>query len=360
MRRAVFGAVLALAISAVAGRANHPRQPPQTKAPHRRLLGDAHERTPTSPSIAPPGRVRGRPSRRPGGSSSRATAPQSGRPHVDARPAANCVPVRWPRRLDGCTTISGRSTSRPTHGGVRPGGRGPRRFGHEAVWVDGVGLVVGRPGRPNRSSTTSGRTTRWQTTGRASRMTGRNPSPAMARARPSAPTGGCGSATALPRTASGSPTPAYDFDAGRWTDETPDGKQPVVRCLHACWLTADGRFALYAGQTTGVRALGDLWALNEVMGHGRRPAPAGAQSACRRAMATTRSCSAGSGSTAAISATSIASTERRSFESCGRTAPGRPHVPARHSSTTPATAGSCSSAAPPGDAFADTWQLTLP
>jgi hypothetical protein len=32
-----------------------------------------------------------------------------------------------------------------------------------------------------------------------------------------------------------------------------------VRCLHACWLTADGWFALYAGQTTGVRALGDLW-----------------------------------------------------------------------------------------------------
>ena len=59
-----------------------------------------------------------------------------------------------------------------------------------------------------------------------------------------------------------SDTRAYDFDAGRWTDDTPDGAQPVVRCLHACWLTADGRFALYAGQTTGVRALGDLWTLD--------------------------------------------------------------------------------------------------
>ena len=59
-----------------------------------------------------------------------------------------------------------------------------------------------------------------------------------------------------------SDTRAYDFEAGRWTDETPDGTQPVVRCLHACWMTADGRFALYAGQTTGVRALGDLWALD--------------------------------------------------------------------------------------------------
>ena len=63
-----------------------------------------------------------------------------------------------------------------------------------------------------------------------------------------------------------SDTRAYDFDAGRWTDETPDGAQPVVRCLHACWLTADGRLALYAGQTTGVRALGDLWALMKVNG----------------------------------------------------------------------------------------------
>jgi len=60
-----------------------------------------------------------------------------------------------------------------------------------------------------------------------------------------------------------SDTRAYDFAAGSWTDETPDGDQPVVRCLHACWLTADGDLALYAGQTTGVRALGDLWRLND-------------------------------------------------------------------------------------------------
>jgi hypothetical protein len=42
---------------------------------------------------------------------------------------------------------------------------------------------------------------------------------------------------------------------------TPDGQAPVNRCLHGCWWTEDDRFALYAGQTTGVEALGDLWTL---------------------------------------------------------------------------------------------------
>ena len=146
-----------------------------------------------------------------------------------------------------------------------------------------------------------------------------------------------------------SDTRAYDFDAGRWTDETPDGTQPVVRCLHACWLTADGRFALYAGQTTGVRALGDLWTLNEgewAMAEGelRRSAI----SPPRRGMATTPWCSAGSGSTATISATSIVSMERRSpSRSC---APDGARPPARAGAALiddPGTGGSCSSAAPP-------------
>ena len=35
----------------------------------------------------------------------------------------------------------------------------------------------------------------------------------------------------------------------------------MERCLHGCWWTDDGRLTLYAGQTTGVPALGDLWQL---------------------------------------------------------------------------------------------------
>ena len=46
-------------------------------------------------------------------------------------------------------------------------------------------------------------------------------------------------------------TQAYDFAAGRWTDETPDGTIAPIRCLHDCLWTPDGRFVLYAGQTDG-------------------------------------------------------------------------------------------------------------
>jgi hypothetical protein len=58
-------------------------------------------------------------------------------------------------------------------------------------------------------------------------------------------------------------TRAYDFDSGAWTDETPDGIRPVERCLHGCWWTDDGDLALYAGQTTGTLALGDRWVLSD-------------------------------------------------------------------------------------------------
>lgn len=56
-------------------------------------------------------------------------------------------------------------------------------------------------------------------------------------------------------------TRAYDFDTGAWSDESSAGEGPFERCLHACWWTSDGRFALYGGQTTGTPALGDLWFL---------------------------------------------------------------------------------------------------
>jgi hypothetical protein len=61
-----------------------------------------------------------------------------------------------------------------------------------------------------------------------------------------------------------SDTHAYDFAAGAWSDEFAGSAVPTVRCLHACWWTDDGQFALYGGQTTGVAALGDLWRLQPV------------------------------------------------------------------------------------------------
>lgn len=54
-------------------------------------------------------------------------------------------------------------------------------------------------------------------------------------------------------------TRAYDFSTGEWSDMTPAGDVPVKRCLHDCFWGA-GRLILYGGQTTGVPALGDIWA----------------------------------------------------------------------------------------------------
>jgi hypothetical protein len=58
-------------------------------------------------------------------------------------------------------------------------------------------------------------------------------------------------------------TLAYDFATATWTDETPADPLPVERCLHGCWWTDDGQLTLFAGQTTGVLALGDLWRLDD-------------------------------------------------------------------------------------------------
>lgn len=57
-------------------------------------------------------------------------------------------------------------------------------------------------------------------------------------------------------------TQAYDFASEAWSEEAPTTERPIQRCLHVCWWTAGGQFALYGGQTTGVPALGDLWLLS--------------------------------------------------------------------------------------------------
>ena len=55
-------------------------------------------------------------------------------------------------------------------------------------------------------------------------------------------------------------TRAYEFATGEWTDETPSGERPIKRCLHDCYWSDTGTLVLYGGQTTGVLALGDVWA----------------------------------------------------------------------------------------------------
>jgi hypothetical protein len=134
------------------------------------------------------------------------------------------------------------------------------RFGHEAVWVDGIGLVVtfGQAG-----------TTFFDDLWAFDPDAGTWRQLPSFGAVPLARYGSCAAVAPDGRlwishgfTSDGTrfaDTRAYAFDTGTWADVTPAGDLPVNRCLHGCWWTDDGAFALYAGQTTGVTALGDRW-----------------------------------------------------------------------------------------------------
>ncbi|MGH2417305.1 MAG: Kelch repeat-containing protein [Candidatus Limnocylindria bacterium] len=137
------------------------------------------------------------------------------------------------------------------------------RFGHEAVWADGIGLVIfaGQAG-----SVFFGDLWAYDPAANAWAelpATGATPTPRY---------GSCAAIGPDARlwishgfTQDGIrffDTRAYDFGAGTWTDETPsDGPRPVERCLHGCWWTGGGELALYGGQTTGTLALEDRWRL---------------------------------------------------------------------------------------------------
>ena len=138
----------------------------------------------------------------------------------------------------------------------------PARFGHNAAWVGGVGLVIFAGQSPsafyNDLWAYDPGTNRW-------RELPDNGAAPVARYGSCAAMGPDGRLwISHGFTSEGSrfaDTRAYDFSTHEWTDETPAGERPVERCLHACWWTDDGRLALYAGQTTGTPALADLWSL---------------------------------------------------------------------------------------------------
>ncbi len=144
-------------------------------------------------------------------------------------------------------------------GGTTP----PARFGHEAAWVPGVGLVV----FAGQASATTFFGDLWSFDPTANRWTqlpraGDVPAPRYGSCSGLGPDGRLWISHGF--TEDGTrffDTKAYDFGLERWIDLTPDSPVPVERCLHACWWTADDRLALYGGQTTGVAALGDLWSL---------------------------------------------------------------------------------------------------
>ncbi|MGI8998612.1 MAG: Kelch repeat-containing protein [Candidatus Limnocylindria bacterium] len=145
---------------------------------------------------------------------------------------------------------------------LTPSGAPAARFGHEAVWADGIGLVIfsGQAGPSFFNDL-------WAYDPAANTWTELPAEGAL----PTPRYGSCAGIGPDDRlwishgfTQDGnrfSDTRAYDFATGAWTDETPDGTRPVERCLHGCWWTDAGELALYAGQTTGVTALDDRWVL---------------------------------------------------------------------------------------------------
>ncbi len=158
---------------------------------------------------------------------------------------------------------------------LSPGGSAPRaRFGHTATWVPGIGLVVWAGQRKQAFYDDL-----WQFDPSTNQWQRLQPDGPVPRAR----YGSCaalgpdgrlwishGFTDDLGRF---DDTWAFDFERGRWSDETPIGSVPGRRCLHDCTFTPDGRLLLYAGQTTGVPALGDLWTRPIDGGWDKGPAP---------------------------------------------------------------------------------------
>ena len=136
------------------------------------------------------------------------------------------------------------------------------RFGHEAVWREEIGVVIfaGQAG-----STFFGDLWAYDPASNAWNelpATGALPTPRYGSCAGIGPDGRLWISHGFTQDqVRFSDTVAYDFDAATWTDETPDERRPVERCLHGCWWTDDGDLALYAGQTTGTTALDDRWTL---------------------------------------------------------------------------------------------------
>ena len=164
-----------------------------------------------------------------------------------------------------CSETYGRTTSDSDAWTELSPATGPdARFGHEAVWVDDIGLVVfaGQTGTTFFNDL-------WAYDPAADAWTELPGGGDV----PVSRYGTCGAIGPDGRlwishgfTSDGvrfSDTRAYDFEAGAWADETPEGLRPIERCLHGCWWTDDGTLALYAGQTTGTLALDDFWTLAE-------------------------------------------------------------------------------------------------
>lgn len=156
-----------------------------------------------------------------------------------------------------------------------PGERPAKRFGHAAVWLPSMGLVLfgGQAGSAFFDDL-------WAFDPVAGTWTelpgdGRRPEARYGTCAVVGPDGRLWVSHGFTASGRFGDTRAWDPASGRWTRETPaEGPAPVERCLHDCLWSPDGRLLLYGGQTTGVASLGDLWVLDPVSRQWRAlPAP---------------------------------------------------------------------------------------
>jgi Galactose oxidase, central domain len=136
------------------------------------------------------------------------------------------------------------------------------RFGHTGTWVDGVGLVVwsGQSGGDFFADIRAFDpvTSRWTELPAA----GAPPEARYGSCAALGPDGSLWISHGFTHAGRFADTRVYEFAAGAWAEASVEGARPVKRCLHDCLWTPDGRLILYAGQTDGVAALGDLWVLD--------------------------------------------------------------------------------------------------
>lgn len=143
---------------------------------------------------------------------------------------------------------------------LKPPGQAPSaRFGHSAVWVDGLGMVVfaGQRGTDFFGDlwVYDPVDDRWNELP----ASGDVPKPRYGSCMIVGPDGRIWISHGFTFTGRFDDTRAYNLKAERWAAITPPGRKPGERCLHDCFTASNGEMVLYGGQDNSVGALGDLW-----------------------------------------------------------------------------------------------------